>query len=85
MSTISLRLDDALDTALEKYADILGRSKSDVIRSLVRETVSKPCGIPTPWELGKEVFGIAGSGRDDLSVNRKNILREKLRAKKSRH
>jgi hypothetical protein len=33
---------------------------------------------PSPYELGKHLFGRYGSGRDDLSINRKHILREIL-------
>jgi hypothetical protein len=36
------------------------------------------------WKLGKNVFGRFGSGNGNLSVDRKVILREKLRTKKSR-
>ncbi len=33
---------------------------------------------PCPWELGKVVFGAHGSGRGDLSENRKTLLKAKL-------
>ncbi|GHU48775.1 hypothetical protein FACS1894200_06480 [Spirochaetia bacterium] len=33
------------------------------------------------YELGKDVFGKYGSGRSDLSVNYKALLKDKIRAK----
>ena len=32
----------------------------------------------TPWALGKDLFGAHGSGRGDLSKNRKALLKAKL-------
>ena len=38
----------------------------------------------TPFEAGKDVFGRHGSGRDDLSTNRKTILAEILQVRRPR-
>jgi len=82
---ISLRLNIAVERELDKYARLEGRSKSELIRSLIADFVGTRSKRPTSWELGKHLFGRHGSGRSDLSVNRKSILREKLHAKKNRH
>ncbi len=36
------------------------------------------------WETGQDLFGKYASGRDNLSSNRKEILKEKLRTKVTR-
>lgn len=81
---ISLRLDRTLEHDLAKLVKAEGVSKSTLVRSLIVEYVARKQGCPSPWELGKDVFGRAGSGRRDLSTNRKAVLREKLRAKHNR-
>lgn len=82
---ISLRLESKLEHELSKYAKIMGRSKSELIRSLIDDFVNKKRKRLSPWEIGKNVFGREGSKKGDLSANRKSILKEKLNAKKNRH
>ena len=43
----------------------------------------KKSSLLSPNELAKTVFGRFSSDRDDLSINRKAILKKKLRAKLS--
>jgi RHH-type rel operon transcriptional repressor/antitoxin RelB len=83
--SISLRLDSELERKLNDYAKITGRPKSELIRRLVSEFLEKESKSLTPWELGKNVFGREGSGRGNLSRDRKSILKEKLNARKSHH
>jgi RHH-type transcriptional regulator, rel operon repressor / antitoxin RelB len=82
---ISLRLDSKLERELNRYARMVGRPKSDVVRKLIADFIEKESRVITPWELGKEMFGREGSGCGNLSIDRKSILKEKLRAKKNRH
>ena len=82
--SISLRLDNSLERELNKHARIIGKSKSEIIRTLISDFVKKKSKKVTPWKIGKEVFGREGSGRGNLSVDRKSILKEKLHAKKNR-
>ena len=81
--TISLRLDDGLERKLNRHARLMRRTKSELIRGLISDFVEERADELTPWELGKEVFGREGSNRGNLSVDRKSILKEKLRAKNS--
>jgi hypothetical protein len=83
--SISLRLDNKLERKLNDYAKITGKPKSELIRNLVSEFLEKESKNLTPWELGKKVFGREGSGRGNLSRDRKSILKEKLNARKSHH
>ncbi len=82
---ISLRLNNNIDRELAKIAEAEGTSKSDLVRVLITDFVNKKSKHRTPWEIGKNVFGRYGSGKANLSRDRKSILREKLRAKKNRH
>jgi RHH-type transcriptional regulator, rel operon repressor / antitoxin RelB len=82
---ISLRLDGKLERELNRYARVVGKPKSEVIRNLIADFMEKESKAVTPWELGKNMFGREGSGCGNLSVDRKKILKEKLRVKKNCH
>jgi hypothetical protein len=82
--TITLRIEKKLEHALRNAARDEGVSKSEVLRRCLREYLSRRQPSATPWEIGQHLFGRHGSGRSDLSTNRKKILREKIRAKKGR-
>ena len=82
---ISLRLGKNLERELERCARAEGVSKSELIRTMISAFVSQRSSRPTPWELGKELFGREGSGLENLSKDRKRILKEKLRVSKSHH
>jgi hypothetical protein len=52
---------------------------------LIRKSVIEYLGkleSPDAWELGKDYFGKYSSGLKNLSVDRKTILKEKIRAKR---
>lgn len=82
--TISLRLDEQLQRELERAARAAGVSKSEVIRRSLQEFLARSNTQRTPWELGQHLFGRYGSGRSDLSSNRKRLVREKVHARKRR-
>lgn len=83
---ISVRIKPELEEELQRASEAHGISKSAYIRNLIEEKLQEERETNrTPWELGKSLFGKQGSGRDDLSKNRKSILKEKLRAKAGRH
>lgn len=83
--SISLRLESSIESELNKYAKMVGKPKSELIRNLITEFLEKESTRHSPWELGKDVFGRTGSGKGNLSYDRKTVLKEKLRAKKSNH
>lgn len=82
---ISLRLDDKLERKLNNYSKMINKPKSALIRNLIADFIDKKSISSSAWELGKGIFGREGSGRGNLSTNRKSILKEKLNAKKNRH
>lgn len=77
---ITLRLDPALEEAVCSTAKNLGVSKSDLIRKSIVEYLDK-LESPSAWELGRDYFGRYSSGMKNLSVDRKKILQERIRAK----
>ena len=65
----TVKLPKELHAALENAARAHGQTKSDLMRSALRSELARLSGRRrrTPWELGKELFGRARSGRADLS------------------
>ena len=81
--TISLRLDDRLIRKLAAAAKALGVSKSELIRACFDQYLAGSEQAPTPWDLGKHLFGCYHSGRGDLSVRAKEIARERTHARRT--
>ena len=78
---ITLRLDPKLEQTINNVAHQLGLSKSELIRKSITEFINK-LDKPTPWALGNDVFGKYASGLDNLSSDRKSLIKEKIRAKR---
>lgn len=78
---ITLRLDPELEQTVNLVASQLGLSKSELIRKSISDYIAK-LEKPSPWILGNELFGKYASGRNDLSKNRKQLLKEKIQAKR---
>ena len=80
--TISIRLEKPIEQALRKQIKSQKATLSAFVRDAILEKIEREKSTrPSPYELGKTLFGRYSSDRDDLSVNRKAILKEKLRAK----
>jgi hypothetical protein len=83
--TITIRLPEKLEAELRARLDAEDLGLSDFVREAIAEKLDREAvGRPSAYELGKNVFGKYGSGRNDLSTNRKAILTEVLRAKHHR-
>ena len=80
---LTLRIDQKLETDLLATAKMMGVSKSEVIRLSLSEFIQKQ-KKPNSWELGSDLFGKYASGDGNLSVNRKAIMKEKIKAKRNR-
>ncbi len=78
---ITLRLDQQTEQLLKNTAEQLGLSKSELIRQSILEYLSK-ISPPSAWETGQHLFGRGSSGCGDLSARRKELVKEKIRAKK---
>ncbi|MFP4571583.1 MAG: ribbon-helix-helix protein, CopG family [Desulfobacterales bacterium] len=78
---ITIRLNPKLEQQVSHTAKHLGLSKSELIRKSIVDYIEK-LEKQNPWELGQDLFGKYSSGQNDLSLNRKELLKDKLRAKK---
>lgn len=63
---LSLRLQPELEQRIAEYCARTGMSKSAVIARGVREFLDAHA-LPTPYELGKDVFEQTGSGKGEAS------------------
>ncbi len=82
---LTLRLNGHMEKLIKIASKKEHLNRSEFIRKCIVEYFRRNEIQKAPWILGKELFGKAGSGRSDLSTNRKSILKEKLHGKKSRY
>ena len=82
--SLSFPIDPLLGAWSDRAASRKRVSKSQLVRDCLQAYLSADNDAPLAWELGKDLFGKVGSGRSDLSRNRKQIVREKLNARHRR-
>jgi hypothetical protein len=82
--TITIRLPMKLEADLRARLGTQGGLSVFVRDAIAEKLEREPAEKPFPYDLGKHLFGKHGSGRHDLSSNRKAILNEILRAKHRR-
>lgn len=78
---ITLRLDSKTEQAVNDTAKNLGLTKSELIRKSISEYLEK-LKQPSAWEIGKDVFGKYSSGLGNLSSDRKELMKSKIKAKR---
>lgn len=78
---ITLRLDPKLDQLVGNAAKNLGLSKSELVRKSLVEYIGK-IENQNAWEVGKDLFGRYESGKNNLSSNRKELIKQKIKAKR---
>jgi hypothetical protein len=78
---ITLRLDPKLEQAINNTAKNLGMTKSELIRKSIDEYLGK-LSKPNAWNVGQDLFGKYSSGQGNLSTDRKEIGKNKIRAKR---
>ncbi len=79
--TLSVRLTADDENLLEKTAERLGRSKSEVARLAVREMCARyNREEPAPWVLGEDLFD-TGDLADEPADPTKRAIQDKLREK----
>ena len=78
---ITLRLDPTLEQAINNTAQNLGLTKSELIRKSILEYLSK-LGKANAWEVGQDLFGKYSSGLKNLSTERKEIVKKRIKAKR---
>lgn len=78
---ITLRLDPALEKQVNQTAQNLGITRSEFVRKSIVNYIQAQKS-QSAWEIGHELFGKYSSGQNNLSSNRKEILKDKIRAKR---
>ena len=78
---ITLRLDPQLEQLLKNTAENLGLSKSELIRRSIFDYIGR-LKTRDAWDAGQDLFGRHASGRDDLSARRKELVKDRIRAKR---
>ena len=78
---ITVRLDHTTEKKLALRAKREGVTKSLLVRRSLQSYLEETEKTPTPWELGKDLFGLYGSANGDLSIRGEEILRNKIRDK----
>ncbi len=80
---LSIQLSPDYEEKLEEIAKNQDTPKDEIVRQILRKFVDDYYRKPTAYELGKDLFGKCGSGRNDLSRTYKDRLKEKLHEKHS--
>jgi len=76
----STRLDKETQEILERAAELLGTTKSQVVRESVREYCTKVISKKkkTPWQIYQSIFTGEGSGHGKRVEMGKTILKHKF-------
>jgi len=78
---ISINISSDYENRLDEMARNENTTISEIVENALQMYFVHCYSQPTPYQLGKELFGRHGSGKGDLSQNYKKILKEKLREK----
>ncbi len=78
---ITLRLDPALEQQVNRTAQHLGITRSEFVRKSI-VTYIQAQKSKSAWEIGQDLFGKYSSGQTNLSSDRKEILKDRIRAKR---
>jgi len=81
---ITLRLDSKLEQSINTIAHQMGVSRSEFIRKSITDYIDK-LEQPSAWELGNNLFGKHSSGTGNLSTDRKQLIKEKIRVKNEKN
>lgn len=78
---ITVRLEPQLEQTVTTLAQQMGISKSEFMRKSITAFIDS-MGQPSPWELGHDLFGKYDSGNENLSADRKKLVKEIIEAKR---
>lgn len=83
--TITVRLPVKVEADLRARLDRTRAGLSEFVREAIAEKLERePAAKRSAYDIGKHLFGKHGSGRDDLSTNRRAILDKILTGKRRR-
>ncbi len=78
--TLTVKLDPDLETLLTARSRAERSTKSAIVQSALRDYFDRRPA--SAYELGKNLFGRRGSGKDDLSTRRRDYYAELADAKR---
>ena len=78
---LNVRLDKETEDKLKRYAESHDLSKTMVVKEALAMYFTKKELAQTPYRLGKDLFGVDGSGESSLSQTYKSKLKSKISAK----
>jgi len=80
---LNVRLNEEIEEKLNSYSQQKNLSKSSVVKEALAMYFSKEEAEQSAFELGQDLFGVAGSGKSDNSTTYKSKLKSKLSEKHS--
>ena len=81
---LTVKMEAELERELEEAARATGLTKSEFVRRGLHDAIArvKKKAKPSPWDLGKDLFGKVSSGNPGLSQTRaRDIVRARRDAK----
>ena len=79
-----VRMDAELEREVEAAARAAGLTKSEFVLRGLQDAIARArkAAKPTPWQLGKDLFGKEASGNPDLSrVRARDLIAARRRGK----
>lgn len=80
---LNVRLDDETDEKLKNISEQKNVSKSSIVKEALAMYFTKEQYSESPFLLGEDLFGMAGSRNSDASTTYKSKLKQKLNEKHS--
>ncbi len=81
----TVRLPDDIEKRLASLSRTKKKTKSELIKEALEQFFYQQGNEKDSYELGKEYFGQYGSGKGNLSVGYKKLIKEKINAKRNTH
>lgn len=78
---LNVRLNEELEKKLKQYSIDEGLPKSQIVKEALAQYFTSRERGSNPFALGKDLFGLEGSGNKDASTSYKRDLKKKLREK----
>ena len=72
---LNVRLNEELEKKLKQYSMEEDLSKSSIVKEALEQYFSKKEASKSPFVLGKDLFGLEGSGHGDASTSYKKSLK----------
>ena len=81
---LTVRLPPRVEEELKAYCVSRRITKSAAVKEALERLMSETAGQATPFELGKEGFGVDDSAGGDVARNTKRLIKDRFRAKARR-